>query len=188
MRETARARDQPDTDFHQPHVTLERHNPFSAMQRNLASSAQRHAVNGSDHGDLCIAHSQHHVLQLLDIAFDRFGATLHESWHRRLQIGARRKWFIGRPDHHPPIARLGLFHCSQQALAKTLIDQMHLGLEGNNQDIIKARPIECPKPNRLVLEHRMTRNFWIGHMASHQTGGKELACHDRQLRCCHKRT
>ena len=127
--QTTRARNQADTHLDQPHITLQCHDPLGAVQRNLAAPAQRQSVYRSHHRHLRIAHPQHHLLQILDIALDRLRTTLHKGGHGRLQIGTGREGLIGRPDHQASIARFGRFDRAQQTLAKALIDQMHLGLE-----------------------------------------------------------
>ena len=176
--ETPRTRHQAHAHFDQADVAFHVCHAACGIHRQLAATAQRHAVDGSDHWHLRIAHAQHHVLQFLLDAFDRIGTADHEGGHGGFQIGADAERRVAGPDHHRGEVALGHVDRFHQAFHHLGADGVHLVLDAGDEHLAVQRP----GAQRLAFGNRGACGAPVGQVVfAEQFLGEDLALIHRQF-------
>ena len=181
--QAARAGHQAHADFHQADVAFHVRHAARAVDGQLAAAAQRHAMDGRNHGHLGVADAQHQVLQLLLHAFDGVGAADHEGRHGGFQVGAHAERRIARPDDHALEVGLGHVHGFHQRFHDFGADGVHLVLDAGDQDLAVQRP----GAQRLGFGDRGAGRLPVGQAVfAQQLLGEDLALVDGQHAAGHE--
>ena len=184
VRQPARARHQPDTDFDQADVAFHCDDAARRIDSDLASTTQRQAADGRNHRHRRIAHAQHCLLhELLGVVHCAY-ADRHECGQHRLQVGAHTEGVVTGPDHQSLVVLLGQLHRLLQAFAHLGTDGMHLGLDACDQHPATGGAcrvlVESPQPDAGVFVHRLAGRPEIFRLAAQHGLRKQLARMHRQ--------
>ena len=126
--------------FHQTDVAFHVHHAAGRVHGQLATTAQRQATNGRDHGHVGVTDAQHGVLQLLLGTLNSADTGNHERGQHGLQVSTGAEGLVARPHHHGLVVLLGQINRHGQAFGHVGADSVHLGLDAGDHHFVVQGP------------------------------------------------
>jgi hypothetical protein len=155
------------------------------VQHQFAAAAERQARHRGHDRHAGVFHRQMRLLQFGHFRLDRLDAARHEQRQHRLQVGAGRERAagsrIGAPQHQAFVVVLGFSQRLGQTGNDAGADDVHLGLQGQDQHLV----LLVPDAHRLIFEYRGARGTAIRGSRPRDRRTEHLALIHRQRRTRH---